>query len=151
MRYFEVEGIGHLLERGFCSDQNCPCAETVIPSGTGYLYISQEVVDFRRDALSRKAAERKAQKMTKRMRERFGSPIVLIGGSSNPVLVCEEGAMLRNLDLEIAAADARTWWETGTAPLRATPLAGSEAARKARETLRSDAKPKGKRWWQFWI
>src|SRR5205085_9119964 len=41
-----------------------------------------------------------------------------------PVLMCEQGARLRNLDLGVAAADAKQWWETGQVPLRATPIKG---------------------------
>ena len=40
-----------------------------------------------------------------------------------PILVCEEGAKLRGIDMEVAAADAKRWWETGKVPLRPTPLA----------------------------
>jgi hypothetical protein len=44
-----------------------------------------------------------------------------------PILVCERGAKLRNLDLEVAAADAKYWWETGRVPLRATPIISTES------------------------
>jgi hypothetical protein len=40
------------------------------------------------------------------------------------VLVCEQGAKQRKLDLKVAAADARLWWEKRQVPLRATPRAG---------------------------
>jgi len=36
--------------------------------------------------------------------------------------VCEQGARLRNLDLETAAVDAAHWWRTGQIPLRPTPV-----------------------------
>lgn len=51
----------------------------------------------------------------------FGDP-----GTASPIMCCEQGARLRGLDLEIAAADAKYWWETGLVPLRATPLAWEE-------------------------
>lgn len=41
---------------------------------------------------------------------------------SGPLLVCERGARLRNLDLKVAAADCRHFWKTGQVPLRATPV-----------------------------
>jgi len=44
-------------------------------------------------------------------------------GTSSPILMCEQGAKLRGLDLEVAAADAKYWWETGLVPLRVTPIA----------------------------
>lgn len=36
-------------------------------------------------------------------------------------LTCEEGARLRNLDLDIARKDAIRWWNTGMVPMRETP------------------------------
>ena len=143
MEYFELkvpEGNGR------CSDDECPCAEpgTLIPRGTGYLYISQEVVDFRRDAHSIQETQRKVE----RMQQRLGVFIVAGAGVFAPILVCERGAKLRGLDLEVAAADAKYWWKTGLAPLRATPLAGTEETRRERERLRSE--PGAKKWWKFW-
>ena len=38
-----------------------------------------------------------------------------------PILVCEQGARLRKLDLKVAGADAAHWWRTGKVPLRPTP------------------------------
>jgi hypothetical protein len=81
-----------------------------------------------------------------------------------PILVCEQGAKLRNLDLEVAAADAKYWWKTGKAPLRATPLAGGQRGQKRKKetwspieaviTLQeeslSESQKSAKKWWQFW-
>lgn len=105
---------------GFCSDSECPCGwpGAEIPRGSGYLYISQEVVDFRRDARTVQDVQRKVQ----RMQQDLDSIIILGQGVASPILVCEQSAKLRGLDLEVAAADAKYWWETGLAPLRATPL-----------------------------
>ena len=44
-------------------------------------------------------------------------------GSAYPILMCEQGAKARGLNLEVAAADAARWWETGRVPLRPTPFA----------------------------
>jgi tetratricopeptide (TPR) repeat protein len=88
---------------GLCSDRNCPCPETPIPRGSGYLYISPEAVEF--------------MKLRKK-----GQADNFVYGPM-PVLSCEQGAKLRDLDLEVAAADAKRWWETGKVPLRPTPLA----------------------------
>lgn len=117
MEYFEVP---RPPGDGLCSDNECPCGwpGAEIPRGTGYLYISQEVVDFRRDARSVEDVQRKVR----RMQQQLDSIIILGQGVASPTLVCEEGAELRGLDLEVAAADAKYWWETGLAPLRATPL-----------------------------
>lgn len=104
---------------GRCSDNACPCPETVIPRGGGYLYIPQEIVDFRMKYPERNAAFAAAAGPLQGM---AGRHFVRLG----PVLVCEEGAKLRNLNLDVAAEDARRWWETGLVPLRTTPLAGAE-------------------------
>lgn len=56
MEYFEVkqpEG------EGVCSDNSCPCNEDVIPRGTGYVFIDQELVKFRRDCLDRETLREK--------------------------------------------------------------------------------------------
>lgn len=39
-----------------------------------------------------------------------------------PILVCEQGAKLRKLDLRVAHEDAKHWWATGEVPLRPTPI-----------------------------
>ncbi len=40
-----------------------------------------------------------------------------------PILICKQASELRRIDQDIAAADAKQWWETGRVPLRPTPLA----------------------------
>ncbi|MFC1900857.1 HEAT repeat domain-containing protein [Chloroflexota bacterium] len=105
---------------GVCSDNNCPCPEVKIPRGTGYLYITQELVDFRRKYPSISSAREAMQQLQESMRASgelfFGSYRL------GPIVVCEQGARLRNLDLKIAGADAKYWWETSKVPLRVTPL-----------------------------
>jgi len=109
------------LFRSVCSDQKCPCPENEISWGAGFLYISQEVVDFRNDALTQQDLETKVE----RLKQSGGFTFLMVDEAlSYPILVCEEAAKLRNLDLDIAAADAKHWWETELVPLRATPLAG---------------------------
>lgn len=83
------------------------------------MYISEDVVKWRRDARSIQESEQKAEKLRKkaRMPVMFGQDMIA------PTLMCEQGARKRGLDLEAAAADARSWWETGRVPLRVTPLA----------------------------
>ncbi|NLX97936.1 MAG: hypothetical protein GXY83_17375 [Rhodopirellula sp.] len=107
---------------GRCSDNACPCPEVEIPRGQGYLFISQELVDFRRQYPGEEEA---GAAMEARLQGAGFS-----GGfySISPVLVCEQGAKLRNLDLKTAAADAAHWWATGKVALRATPSAGSQAS-----------------------
>lgn len=116
---FEVSGNQKPDRR--CSDNECPCGSpgAAIPQGEGYMYISEDVVKWRRDARSIQESEQKAEKLRKkaRMPVMFGQDMIA------PTLMCEQGARKRGLDLEAAAADARSWWETGRVPLRVTPLA----------------------------
>lgn len=110
-----------------CSDNECPCDNTIIHRGKGYLYISQSVVDQRRDAPSSDDIQRKVKSAIGNP----SGPVVFSAGILEPILMCERGAKRRNLDLKIAAADAAYWWKTGLAPLRATPMAPKQG-------------------WQFW-
>lgn len=116
---FEVPG--HQKPDRRCSDNECPCGSpgAAIPRGAGYMYISEDVVEWRRDARSTQESEQKAQKFQKKAR----MPVMFGQDMISPTLMCEQGAKRRGLDLEVAAADARHWWETGRAPLRATPQA----------------------------
>ena len=101
---------------GYCSDNDCPCSVTQIQHGTGYLYISPEVVKFRRNALTQAECRKKLTRLTEKNE-------YLSLQQYEPILICNKGAKIRNLDLKIAAEDARVWWETQKAPLRATPFA----------------------------
>ena len=106
---------------GRCSDNDCPCPEVSIPRGTGYLYIDQKLVDFRRQyptPAGARAAMRKKQNEL-----RAGGGMFMGFYRLGPILVCEQGAKLRHLDLEVAGADAKHWWLTGKVPLRPTPSA----------------------------
>ncbi len=117
MKYMQVSG----NEKGyaFCSDDACPCGYpgATINKGEGYIYVSQEVVDFRRDCLKETQAQSKIQRLSSQM----GSFLVAGAGVFAPILMCEQGAKNRGVDLAVAAADARHWWQTGDVPLRATP------------------------------
>ena len=106
---------------GACSDDDCPCGQpgAVIPHGQGYLYISEEVVAFREDCPSLTQAMVKLEKL----RSEAGSVVFANAGVFTPILLCALGAKKRGIDLDIASSDAKSWWETGMAPLRPTPLA----------------------------
>lgn len=92
-------------ETGYCSDDECPCDETPIPKGSGYLFISEEAVTF----------------MRAKLKSKVPNNVLFIGVM--PILTCQQGAELRGIDMEVAATDAKQWWETGKVPLRATPKA----------------------------
>ena len=112
-RYFEVS---RPTDSGTCSDNDCPCGYpgTTIPRGTGYLYISPEVVEFRRNAKSEAKATKKLMRLPDIM--------VLLDPNAvaSPILMCETAADRRGLDKDQAAADAQHWWRTGKVPLRPT-------------------------------
>lgn len=126
IEYFEVP---RPSGDGLCSDKSCPCPETVIPRGSGYLYISQELINFRKDCLTYAQLQRKLDAMAKVDSLNDSSPDGFIrflpAGTSSPIMMCKQGAILRDLDLNVAASDAAYWWKTGLVPLRVTPKAGS--------------------------
>jgi len=151
MEYFQVPETNPGQD-GLCSDNDCPCGwpGANIPRGTGYMYISQSVVDFRRDAKTVHEAEQKIARMRQGSSVMFGQNVV------TSTLMCEQGARKRGLDLEVAAADAHYWWQTGLVPLRATPLAGS--SRTPAQIVQpvtpppqaQQPTPAKKKWWEFW-
>lgn len=116
MDYFEI---GRPPGDGLCSDDACPCPGTVIPRDSGYVFIPQDILDFRRRYPKSEDARNAYAIYLEKLLP--GAPV--IGKIPGPILVCEVGARRRNLNLEIAAADARYWWKTGLVPLRATPTA----------------------------
>lgn len=128
MEYFEVPE-ARPGQDGICSDNDCPCGYpgAKIPRGSGYMYISKAVVDFRQDARTLREVEQKVALMQQQMTVLFDQNV------ATSTLMCEQGARKRGLDLDVAAADAKYWWETGLIPLRATPLAGSTETRKENE------------------
>lgn len=121
MRYFVSPPMSK--RGGLCSYPPCPCDEVEIPRGSGYLYITAECCDFRSDAASLEALEAKIE----RIQEERNQLIMLGPGIASPILMCSQGAKMLDLDLEIAAADARAWWETGEVPFRPTPKRGEPA------------------------
>ena len=118
MEYFELSVP---TGDGLCSDNDCPCGYpgSTITRGTGYMFISQEVVDFRQDARTLDDLKDKIMWIEKEMNIRSVWSQSAITG----ILMCEQGARKKGLDLEVSAADAAHWQQTGLVPLRATPLA----------------------------
>ena len=117
--YFEVplpDGDGR------CCDEGCVCGNVVIARGTGYLFIEQETVDFRSNAPTVEQARAKERRVRSQMGD-MDEAAAVMHGRTTALLICEQSARQRDIDLEVAAADARHWWETGQAPLRATPEA----------------------------
>ncbi len=134
-------------DTALCSDDACPCGfpGATIRRGEGYIFVSKEVAEFRKDALTEAQAEKKIRDIK---RELAQDRATIFAGSGHfaPILMCEVGAKRRGLDLEIAGADARHWWDTGQVPVRPTPLAGAQ--QESATTARSASSDK--KWWQFW-
>jgi hypothetical protein len=130
----EMELPPPLLGTSVCSDDQCPCdewaPESQMPPAQGYMYIAPEVVEFRKDCLSVESLERKLKKIEA---ETGG---IIFGGKNvmHPVVVCEQGARLRNLDLQVAAQDFDLWMSCGRIPCRPTPCA--HVAKSARMAIR---------------
>jgi hypothetical protein len=116
LEYFEVK---RPVGDGRCSDNDCPCPSpgTLLPRGTGYLVISEASVEFRRDARSIEEGLRKVEKMQAEGALFAGRGV----GVVTPILCCDRSPRLQELDRGVAAKDAKHWWKTGLAPLRATP------------------------------
>lgn len=111
---------------GRCSDNDCPCPEVIIPRGSGFLYIEQSLVDFRRQYPTLVSARRAMEERQQKLRSQYADTGIIFTGHYRlgPILVCKQGAKLRKLDLYVAAEDAKYWWKTGKVPLRTTPKTG---------------------------
>jgi hypothetical protein len=127
--YFEVplpEG------DGVCSDDDCVCGGAAIVRGAGYLYVDQETVDFRSNATSVEEARAKEERVRSQMGD-MDEAAAVMHGRTTAVLICEHSARQRGIDMDVAGADAGHWWETGQAPLRATPEAKPVEAEPAKD------------------
>ena len=117
-----AECIGHsdqlMVDYVLCSDSQCPCDQTKLYRNSGYIYVNKEFVEFRRDCLTWRELENKLERIRL---ERDLEFFYVDTGIGVPIMICEQGAKLRGLNLEVAASDARHWWKTGLVPLRVTP------------------------------
>lgn len=106
-----------------CEDTECACPKEPIPSGEGYLFISNRAISGRRNGSAATAPP--------------------------PLLICQEAARRRDLNIEVARQDAVHWWETGSVAMRATPrrelkfeefkgTSAEDAKRRAAEALGGD-------------
>lgn len=116
MEFIECEKIQGV---GYCSDNECSCTLTQLSFGGGYVFISPEVVDFRKDALTLAEVKMKLEAHTQ-----AGEYISV--SKYAPILVCEIAAQKRNLDMAVAKADAQMYWREGRVPLRSTPWAKAD-------------------------
>lgn len=141
MKYIQVFGNEH--DPALCSDDGCPCGYpgASILRGQGYIYVSKEVAEFRADCLAEAEARRKIQRMSAQL----GGIITSGSGVFAPILMCEQGAKKRGIDLDVAATDAKHWWKTGEVPCRPTPLAGDGRSKAIPKPSSQD-----KKWWQLW-
>ena len=104
-----------------CDDRNCPCPGDIPlqPGKTAYVFISDNLLEMRRDAITYLDLHRKLDALTSRLSldcSYFGA------GTVDALVLCERGARLRNLDLKVALEDAALCFQEGFMPLRATPI-----------------------------
>ena len=82
---------------GLCSDDECPCNETEISFGTGYVFVSQEVVNFRKDCQSFDEFKEKVKITEKFVSQLFGGADIRVGilgiRSVSPILICKDAAI----------------------------------------------------------
>jgi hypothetical protein len=117
MKYFEVE-----VPKGdsVCANSSCPCGGGRIAHGSGYLYISDKAVQFRGRCVTLEDFNAEIQMLI----EDSGALVTILPMHEvNAVLLCRQSARILGIDLIVAAADAKYWWESGKVPLRATPTA----------------------------
>jgi len=99
----------------FCSDNECPCPNTKMPPAKGYLWIKPEVAETRRKCPSLSALQ--GFMMTSGI-----NSIDAVRKNCVPIVVCEQAARRRGLDLAVAASDYDAWVKKGKVPCRPTPL-----------------------------
>jgi len=101
---------------GLCAADDCPCGYpgADIPRGDGYLHITKEAVESRRDTKTEAEHIRKMERLMKNVGGMF-----LVATASADVM-CALGAKKRRLDMKQASEDAAYWWKTGKVPLRPT-------------------------------
>lgn len=102
----------------FCADNECPCDYTTMPPAKGYLWITPEVAGTRMTCLS-------LTSLHGYLKASAISGIDEITKRCFPLVVCEQAAKRRNLNLEVASSDFDSWVKTGKVPCRATPLVSS--------------------------
>ena len=106
-------------EAGSCAEPGCSCGNAVIQKGSGYLHVSQKVVDYRKDCPTTKDL---IYKLNKSQAEKGCFETVDLDRSAVfPRLLCKTAAIRHQLDLDTAAEDAANWWNSGEVPLRSTP------------------------------
>lgn len=112
--------------RYLCSDNSCPCpgTERLVPGKTGFLCITDEIVESHSDALTDKEFIKKMRARLNIKADAHGvRAMANLQGIGIPLFMCEDGARQRGLDLRVAAADAEYVSMTGWCPLRPTPKA----------------------------
>lgn len=107
---------------GRCSDRDGPCPPpgVDIPHGGGFIYIDESIVGYRKDARSCEALRVKLLRETKTFADE-GITYIVDSSVHNPILMCEQCARKRGLDMKTASEDAALAWRRGRLPLRATP------------------------------
>lgn len=128
---FETTPFKH--DRMMCDKDLCCGNPKVIERGQGYLYVSEQAVEFRKDCPTMEQVKQKLMGIVSSRLRSGGNPALLMNPDAlweefaeqmDPVPMCEEGARAKKLDLNVAREDAVRWWNKGVAPLRPTPRTG---------------------------
>ena len=114
---------------GVCSDNYCPCGfpGARIPRGSGYVLISEAIVNWRRKFPTLAEWDR-AQIIIQGMQadaadKEFMETLEVVPASGlQPIMCCQQSPLLEIVDRQVAAADAQAMWKSARLPLRATPL-----------------------------
>ncbi len=107
-----------------CTDPLCPCKDALIPVGEGYLYISETMVEFRNHYQTDAAFFQGLEELNTSNPD-LANKLKIDSNSLDARLMCEISARNWDLDLNLAALDAKYWWENGEIPLRSTPITGN--------------------------
>ena len=94
----------------------CDSCNSPIPEGEGYLFISKETANFRRDALSFDAADNKVRKLQQQM---FSGTLFIT--YATPDMLCKKCARREGIDLHVAHEDAETCKRENRVKCRPTP------------------------------
>jgi len=118
MIYFETKP--PFMGKAYCSDEKCNCNEVELSTSDSYIYISQELVEFRRDCLTNKKFDKKVDQIKK---DNELENFTFIGGiAPTPIIMCKNAAVRNRLDLGKANSDAKLWWLENKLPLETTPI-----------------------------
>jgi len=116
--YFETKP--PFMGKVYCSDERCDCNEIELFQNDSYIFISNELVEFRRDCLTNIKFDEKIDQIKK---DNEIDNFTFIGGiAPKPIIMCKSAAQRNKLHLGRANSDAKLWWLENKLPLESTPI-----------------------------